>query len=301
MPRPVATALLACLVFASCLMTGCASKPDKLRDDTTLRVMSFNLRRSNVKDTAFGNGWFFRRAGAARVVESFGPDIIGTQEGFHNQVSFLEDELDHYMVHGVGRDNGKKEGEYTAIFYRAVRFRYVDGGHVWLSDKPDRPGSNTWWSPFSRMMSWAVLYDRKRGRTLLVVNTHFDNLSSTSRERSAVMLAELIEERRADAVVVTGDFNCAPGSRPYDTILGAAGLADTFLEAGHEDGDDTGTHHGFSGDTDGPRIDWVLASPELTVLDAGIDRTKARDRRYPSDHFPVTAVLDWPKAGGASK
>jgi endonuclease/exonuclease/phosphatase family metal-dependent hydrolase len=40
----------------------------------------------------------------------------------------------------------------------------------------------------------------------------------------------------------------------------------------------------------GDKIDYVFVEPETEVLDAAIVRT-ARDGRYPSDHFPVTARI----------
>ncbi|MDB5296769.1 MAG: exodeoxyribonuclease, partial [Phycisphaerales bacterium] len=51
-----------------------------------------------------------------------------------------------------------------------------------------------------------------------------------------------------------------------------------------------GTFHAFGGKTDGPRIDWILCSPEWTPVAAGIVRT-SKDGRYPSDHFPITTEL----------
>jgi hypothetical protein len=33
-------------------------------------------------------------------------------------------------------------------------------------------------------------------------------------------------------------------------------------------------------------------SPGWKIVEAGIDRTQ-RDGRYPSDHFPVTALVAW--------
>lgn len=41
----------------------------------------------------------------------------------------------------------------------------------------------------------------------------------------------------------------------------------------------------------GVRIDWIAASRDWKVTSAAIDRTTT-DGRPPSDHFPVTAVLE---------
>jgi endonuclease/exonuclease/phosphatase family metal-dependent hydrolase len=39
-------------------------------------------------------------------------------------------------------------------------------------------------------------------------------------------------------------------------------------------------------------IDWILASDHFAVVEAGVDRY-SEGPRFPSDHYPVTAVLRW--------
>ncbi|MCH7791889.1 MAG: hypothetical protein IID31_06380 [Planctomycetes bacterium] len=56
---------------------------------------------------------------------------------------------------------------------------------------------------------------------------------------------------------------------------------------------DMDTFNGWTGRTDGPKIDYVLVPPTAIIQDAGIIRT-SRDGRYPSDHFPVWAKLQIP-------
>jgi endonuclease/exonuclease/phosphatase family metal-dependent hydrolase len=51
-----------------------------------------------------------------------------------------------------------------------------------------------------------------------------------------------------------------------------------------------GTFHGFQGGVDGGKIDYIMVLPNTKVLQAEILRDN-KDNRYPSDHFPVTAVL----------
>jgi endonuclease/exonuclease/phosphatase family metal-dependent hydrolase len=69
-----------------------------------------------------------------------------------------------------------------------------------------------------------------------------------------------------------------------------APLTDAFRSVNVTSPKEQGTRHDFSGDKNGPRIDWILATPEFTPRSASIDHTK-EGGRYPSDHFPVTAVL----------
>ncbi|MDP9411117.1 MAG: hypothetical protein M3P70_11565 [Actinomycetota bacterium] len=102
---------------------------------------------------------------------------------------------------------------------------------------------------------------------------------------------------------VTSDFNCRPGSPPYQ-VFEEAGFTDTFRAAGNEDADGVYTFHAFRGkhlspgDTDKPtgRIDWILTrddAGQITVRSHEILRDGDEETgRYPSDHYPVLAELE---------
>jgi endonuclease/exonuclease/phosphatase family metal-dependent hydrolase len=65
---------------------------------------------------------------------------------------------------------------------------------------------------------------------------------------------------------------------------------DTFREV-HPDATDVGTYHGFKSPGVG-KIDYIFVSPGVKTLSADIIRTQ-RDGRYPTDHFPINAVIAW--------
>ena len=93
-------------------------------------------------------------------------------------------------------------------------------------------------------------------------------------------------------VIVTGDFNAPADSStsgPYRELLTGGQLQDSYRML-HLPGTQEGTYHGFRGDTSGERIDWILVSNCWHIIDAGIDHYQQAGR-YPSDHFPVTALL----------
>jgi len=50
------------------------------------------------------------------------------------------------------------------------------------------------------------------------------------------------------------------------------------------------TSTGWRPTRQGSRIDWILHSPDFITLNAGINYTQETGR-YPSDHYPVEAVL----------
>lgn len=68
-----------------------------------------------------------------------------------------------------------------------------------------------------------------------------------------------------------------------------ARLVDTF-RALHPDAKEFGTFHGFKGSRTGDKIDYILVSQGVKTLEAEIIHDN-RDGRYPSDHYPVCAIL----------
>lgn len=288
--------VLVCLVLAlpALLLPACKSTDPRDVDDPTLRVMSYNVRVANFGDTLLGNSWRGRRGDVVKLIREFDPDLFGTQEGKADQVKYIRKRTKWFAVHGAGRDNGRSWGEYCAIYYRKVRFDFLDGGHIWFNDS-GKPGRATWGSVFPRMASWALLDDKFTGQMVLAVNTHLDVFSGESRVRSARMLRELIGRFPDARVILTGDFNCDVGSEPFHILTEKRRLLDTYTAAGHEDGDSDGTTPGFLGSRDGDRIDWILVSPDIHVVDADIVHDKPLFDGHPSDHFPVTATLLLPE------
>lgn len=77
---------------------------------------SYNLRNANHNDSVNGNGWGLRYPVIAGIVQYHDFDIFGTQECFIHQLEDMKKALPEYDYIGVGRDNGKTEGEHSAIF-----------------------------------------------------------------------------------------------------------------------------------------------------------------------------------------
>ncbi len=90
-----------------------------------------------------------------------------------------------------------------------------------------------------------------------------------------------------------GDLNAGPENKAVLRLL----KSDTGLRDSYHIADPlqkrVGTFHGFRGGADGASIDWVLATPQWMVESAGVV-TEPIDGRYPSDHFPVWAVVALP-------
>ncbi|MFJ6834236.1 endonuclease/exonuclease/phosphatase family protein [Streptomyces sp. NPDC091209] len=254
-----------------------------------LDVMTYNLRYAS---TAEPNSWAVRRPVMRELLLGESPHVIGTQEGLYRQLLDIESDLaPHYEWIGTGREGGSRD-ESVAIFYDTRRLSPVEHDTFWLSDTPKVIGSNTWGAALPRIATWVRFRDlADGGREFRVLNTHLDHRSQYARTRAASLIAE-----RAAAfdpslpLLVTGDFN-APAhlNEAYDILLGA-GLRDTWDTAASRT-KLYATFHGYAPLTpDGERIDWILASPGVSVHRASID-TFSLYGQFPSDHLPVGASL----------
>ncbi len=256
-----------------------------------LRVMSFNIRYGSAGDGP--NHWDLRKDFLASVIDDEAPDIVGLQEALHHQIEFLLGRLPAYATVGVGRDDGKRAGEYSAILYRKDRFSVQQTETFWFSDTPSVVASTSWGNDITRICTWAR-FTTTSGAPFYVYNLHFDHRSQPSREKSAALLRARIEARDPKApFVVTGDFN-AGEKNPAIAVLTAGGFVVDTFRVRHPDASPVGTSTGFTyGRVDGDKIDYVFVPPGVDVLDAAIVRTE-KDGRYPSDHFPVTARIRLP-------
>jgi endonuclease/exonuclease/phosphatase family metal-dependent hydrolase len=259
--------------------------------------MSFNIRYGTANDG--DNHWDKRKEFLVETIKAFNPDLLGTQETLGFQRDYLAGKLKGYGVLGVGRDDEREAGEMTALYFKLDRFEKLDGGHFWLSETPDKPGSKSWDAALTRMVTWVKLRDRRqpRAKPIVFFNTHFDHRGAQPRTESARLLRRRVAEMAASSrVIVTGDFNAGEASNPYLAFFDAeAGrpspVSDTYRTAHPARAAEEGTFSSFkAGAKDGGRIDWIAVSREWRVIGAAIDRTE-REGRAPSDHFPVTAVV----------
>ncbi|MFF8319471.1 endonuclease/exonuclease/phosphatase family protein [Streptomyces bobili] len=254
-----------------------------------LDVMTYNLRFPSTKEP---HSWAARRPVMRALLRAAAPHVIGTQEGEPPQLRDIQADLGpHYDWIGTGRGGGDEES--MAVFYDTRRLAPAEHAHFWLSDTPAVRGSNTWGGAHPRMVTWVRFRDLKAaGRQFCLVNTHLDNAGQYARERAAAMIVERLAAFDPGLpLLVTGDFNAAAHrSAIHDTLLGG-GLVDTW-DTAERRGPAYGTFHAYRGpQPGGDRIDWILATPGITVRRTWVD-TFSLDGRYASDHLPVCASVN---------
>lgn len=256
-----------------------------------LRVMTFNVRLASGEDGI--NAWPHRRDLMVQTIRKEHPDVMGTQELFDVQGDYIVKHLKNYVWFGIGR-NGYNEdhddNEHMGVFYNTKRLALLKSGNFWLSDTPDKPGSNTWGQPFPRMVTWAEFQDKTSGKRFYYYNTHFPyrDQAEAVRERCANEIIERMAKLpQSLPFILTGDFNTTPDSAAYAKLTQS--LHDAWTSAAAQHGP-AQTYHGFTGKPT-KRIDWILyrglkAEDVHTV-------TTHEGKVFPSDHYPVVVDFSW--------
>jgi len=279
--------IVPCVALLAACALGLAQdpEPESPRTDAGIRVLSANVRYGSAKDG--DHAWKKRADFMLASIRDAHPDILGLQEALEFQVDAVRAEFPHHVVLGEGRDGGDK-GEWTALLVDARRFTVRATGTFRLAPV-DRLGEVGWDAALTRIATWAELADREDGgRTLRVVNAHFDHRGKQARLESARLIARWAAARPSMPTVVMGDLNAGEESPPLDALR-SGGYRDAFRVA-HPDATEVGTFHGFKGGRAGRKIDHVLVNDGVEVIDAWIDWTEDGDR-YPSDHRFVGATL----------
>jgi len=196
----------------------------------------------------------------------------------------------------VGRDDGKQGGEFCPVFYREDRFEMLEKQTRWLSETPQVPGSKSWDTSITRLVTMIRFRDRQSDKKFWIFNTHFDHRGSEARENSAQLVRKWIAQFSGDLpVAVTGDFNCTPSSQPYSILTDQQGESRLIDSHQVSDSPPTGpdsTWCGFREVVPGRRIDFIFVTPGMDVLrHQTID--KQFNGRFPSDHLPVVAELEF--------
>ena len=256
-----------------------------------LKLMTFNIRYGIADDKE--NHWDNRKALVIDRIKTFDPDLIGMQECRDDlQAKFIKRNLANYGFHGVRREGGGDTTlEMAPILFKESVFQLIRRGHFWLSDTPQVVGSKSWGSTFPRTATWVELLHLASSRSFIFLNTHFDYEPSAIDESAKLLKTWSDQIIEAHPLIVTGDFNANKNSSAYQLLANDISLFDVYKQA-HPSNKNDGTFHGYGNDV--TAIDWILATDHFEVNNAEIDRFHVGNL-YPSDHYPVTATMQWKK------
>ena len=259
-----------------------------------LNVMTFNIRYGTAKDG--DNHWSARREMLFDLLRERDADLVGLQEALAFQIDEILAALPGYAALGVGRDDAGQEWESSR--------RFSSRRDASASPMPARSGSRTRPRCPRRNRGATTSRGSAPGRASSIataaasITSTCTSITSRSRRASAARRSSASASTRARSPairsIVTGDFNVGERNPALSTLVSKEPTASPFVDTYrvlHADETVVGTFTGFKmGNTNGEKIDYVLVQPGAEVITAEIIRTSRNDR-YPSDHFPVSAVI----------
>jgi endonuclease/exonuclease/phosphatase family metal-dependent hydrolase len=253
---------------------------------TPVNIITYNIRLNVASDGV--NAWPNRKDNVKALVKFHDADILCVQEALPEQFDALL-ENSNFEVVGVGREDGKRKGEFSAVYFDKDRFTKKDGGTFWLSQTPDVP-SKGWDAALNRVCSWVRLFDKLNKKEFLVFNTHYDHIGVQARIESAKLLKQKIQQIAPTLpVVFTGDLNVTPETEAISTIKSfLTDAKEVSMEPAYGP---NGTFNAFDFNSDlKERIDYIFVNKGFKVQKFAV-LSDSKDKRYSSDHLPVFARL----------
>ena len=259
---------------------GCGSR----EKDVEIKYISYNIRYANASDG--DNAWDIRKPATKKMIEREQPDVFGLQEALIGQLQYIDSNFPQYSRVGVGRDDGKEDGEFMAVYYRNDKFKLLENGNFWLSETPDQC-SMGWDAACKRIVTWAKLKDLDSKKVFYVFNTHLDHVGEVAREQSILLIVKKIDEivkKDKASVFLSGDFNSNVSSPIFDPLKNI--MKDSRAILPESEWIPTYNSFGNGGDS---MIDYIFYK-NAEVQDF---KTLNGDygKPYISDHYPVMATF----------
>lgn len=257
----------------------------------TIHVATYNIRQRNQVDS--GNMWIDRKEKVCNLIKYHDFDIFGVQEAFKDQMDDMKKSLPKYASIGVGRDDGKGKGEYSAIWYKKERFSVLKSGTFWLSPTDIKTPNKGWDAALPRICTWGIFEDKANAKQFIMMNTHFDHVGKIARKESAKLMLLKAKELASNLpLIVMGDLNVNENDEAYFTLANSPSIRDAY-ELADIVYEPNSTFNGWGKNIQAKgRIDHIFVSKPFAVLKYGI-LTDTYFGKYPSDHFPVSVHMEW--------
>ncbi len=268
--------LLCILCMVLFVMTSCGYAENEIK------VISYNIRMSGDPYGDGNNHWTYRKQATLNMIAEEQPAIIGMQEVCPDQMQFLVKNLTEYGHIGVGREDGKSDGEHMAVFYRDDVVELVEWSTFWLSETPDVP-SKGWDAACKRSCTWALFRMKATGKQFVFINTHLDHVGKISqREGLSLIVSRMKDFIPRDATAfLTADFNTLSTDSVFNPLK--AKMYDACACAAVTDA--RGTYHNW-GRIRPIAIDNIFfCGAKARVFKVLCDKNYGAP--YISDHYPV--------------
>lgn len=271
--------LILAVVQMGCARLGADTQTVEREAVGAVRVMSWNILHKGWENEGHAS-WNKRIPGVVRILQKHRPDVVGLQEDSKQQVDYLTRALPDYSYVQPYKNKG------GGLFIRKASWRVIESGKIPI--------------PGKRQASWALLESTRNGERWLFCNAHLIHRtapdSAAQRMTGAKRIAlHMLRHAPADVpVVFTGDFNALHDMPVMRYLGGEAGapvkLSNTFNLI-HGADDPRGTWRGLGKEHHGERIDHILINDHASVRHAEIIFFDDFPGAYPSDHYPVQAIV----------
>lgn len=273
------TAALALVLLASC-----APKSTPV----TLKLISYNIRQSGLAQKDGPDAWPLRKEATLKMIEQEAPALIGFQELLPNQQAYIREAFPQYGFVGVGRDDGKEEGECMGIMYLADAFELLDSGTFWLSETPEEV-SMGWDAACRRTVTWVHLKELSAGKEFFYLNTHLDHIGELARQESIKLIVDRIGQLvpKGMPVILGGDLNSGTENPIFEPLF-KAGMQ--LAREVSPETDNSGTFNGFGSAPSSIILDHLFikgvkpVSYQVLKADYGAP--------FISDHYPVAFTFE---------
>ena len=243
---------------------------------TAVKVMTYNIYGARATDPSNAADL----DALAEVIKKQNPDFVLMQEvdaytsrsgkGVH-QAKDLAEKLG--MQWHFARAIDRLGGEYGDAVLSKLPI--IETKSYRMTPTPELPGEDR---------SVCVIKVNVEGRDLWVVSTHLDHLGDeVNRVSQAEQLRTIISELGGD-IIMGGDFNCVPSSKPMDIISGYMTL-----------GVRAGGAYTFPSDAPDRTIDYIMYTPVADFSVRSYEVVPQADQQvngvFASDHCPVVATI----------
>ncbi|TDZ54594.1 hypothetical protein CTRI78_v006163 [Colletotrichum trifolii] len=284
--------------------------PSTAASTMLLRIVSQNVRYATKNPTPKEKPWSVRGPKLVNqldfITSGHESAFICLQEVLYSQLQEIQSWLGSEWAHvGSGRDDGKRGGEFSPVFYQVGRWRCERNETLWLSKTPEKP-SRGWDAALKRVVTVGEFVDKLTDARVVVMSTHFDHQGVVAREESARLIIKIAEDWSKGAngkppttLLLAGDFNSTPKDNAYKTMVAPdSGMVDVSTKVPKEKryGNEI-TYTSFDEPKEKPtRIDFLFVkdpSP-ASVKAFGVLSNKFDDGVFLSDHRPVVADVEIP-------
>jgi endonuclease/exonuclease/phosphatase family metal-dependent hydrolase len=216
-------------------------RDDKSAQSLPIRIITHNIRYAATNLDHGEQPWQVR---APQLIAELRFNTINSptaficlQEVLHSQLIDILDALNEDTIQtgtpewaflGVGRDDGKKAGEFCPILYRPAIWKLVNFKTLWLSQTPDRP-SRGWDAACNRILTIGVFTHHASNQCIVAMNTHLDHVGMVSQRNSANLIVQEVAKTSNTSgsiasetpIFLAGDFNSEPTQEAYNILNSA--------------------------------------------------------------------------------